>query len=207
MTTDKEQVELINKYLKENFRVLDGRPIYRVVWSDYQLEKRRGNYKDYYGHIFIREYVAVREIKKYWYMNPHRWVLEKLVFIANRWELKTLLDELVQAQNGTYEPLFGFYNESTKKDLPVTQLFIDFTLQKLHNPTRVTPSDIAALEMLQDREEVQAFEEQLSENERSPLFVWDNSAFVSTEQLRFREEYVEKSPVIEGVKNDVISIS
>lgn len=203
MRTEPAEIEKINKALKENFRVLDGRPIYRVAWSDSLLEKRRGNYKDYYGHIFIREYVAVREIKKYWYMNPPRWVLEKLVFIANRWELREVVDELVQAQNGTYEPLFGFYNEQTKQDLAVTQLFIDFTLQKLHNPTRVTPSDIKAMEMLEDRQEVQAFEAQLSENERSPLFVWDNSAFVSTEQLRFREEYVEKSPIIEGVEHGI----
>ena len=140
--TDLIQVETINGYLRQNFRVLDGRPIYRLVWSDDQLEIRKGKFSDWYGKIFIREYEAVREIKKYWYIKPPCWVLEKLIFMANAEVLKDIVSELVTAQNGTYEPVYSF-KDAKDNPLPVDFEVVQFILQALHSPARKVDPELA----------------------------------------------------------------
>ncbi len=172
MITDKVVIDSINKTLHENYRVLDGRPIYRLVWSDNQLEKRFSDkWCDYYGHILIRsEYKAVRTIKKYWHIT--------------------------QAHNGSYEPVYTF-RDAKNNPLPVVFEVVDFILQGLHAPRRRTASDMDKIREIEEAEEVKYFENELHEGERSPLFVWDNSAFVSTNQLRFRQDYIEKSKLVE----------
>jgi hypothetical protein len=190
MVTDKVIIDSINKRLFENFRNLDGRPIYRIVWSEDQLEKRFGEWSDWYGHILIRTYKAVKEIKKYWYLKPPCWVLEKLVFMQSHWHLKELMKELIESQNGTYEPAFTFQN-SSKKPLPVDEEIVDNIIYCLQNPTKRTPLDWKKVQEIEEKEEIKYFEDELSKDERSPLFIWENSAFVSTNQLKFREEYIE----------------
>jgi hypothetical protein len=55
---------------------------------------------------------------------------------------------------------------------------------------------VKALEEVEERNEVKYFEDQLSQGERSPLFVWENSAFVSTNQLKYKQDYVEKTGLV-----------
>jgi hypothetical protein len=193
MITDRTIIDSINKRLLENYRVLDGRPIYRIVWSDDQLEKRFSNkWTDWCGPIIIRsEYSATRTIKKYWYINPPCWVMEKLIFLPSSWHVKELVKELVEAQNGTYEPIYPF-RDSRNNPLPVVSDVVDFILERLHNPTKKSPKDLERIREIEEEEEVKYFENELHEGERSPLFVWDNSAFVSTNQLKYRQEYKEK---------------
>src|SRR5262245_39183754 len=94
--TDPTVIETINANLLRDWRVLDGRPIYRIVWSDTQLEMRRGKYSEFYGdHIFIREVEEVREVKKYWYYIKPCWVFEKLIFAPSSAALKDIQHELV----------------------------------------------------------------------------------------------------------------
>jgi hypothetical protein len=191
--TDRLVIDAINATLKAEYRVLDGRPIYQLVWSEDPLEKRMGTYTDWYGSIMIRqEHKCLREIKKYWYVKPPCWVLEKLVFLPRQAQMKELLEELVQAQNGTYEIIFKFWSASKGVALPVVHEVVECILNRLHNPTQLRPSDFAEIQRLEEKAEVKYFEDQLSENERPELFVWDNSAFVSTNQLKFRETYTEK---------------
>lgn len=191
--TDLHIVDVINRKLFEEYRVLDGRPIYRLVWSDDQLELRVGTFTDWYGSILIREeHKALREIKKYWYLEQQCWVLEKLVFMP-KWEaMKDLLEELVQARNGTYEPVYTFIG-ADNSPLPVSFPVVEYIIQCLHNPQKLTEKDYKAIYDAEERAETQYFEEKLGEEERSPLFVWEESAFVSTNQLKFKQTYVEKS--------------
>lgn len=190
MYTDPTSIDTINKRLAEQYRVLDGRPIYRIVWSADQLEMRRGKFSDFYGKIFIRERVEVREIKKYWYMTPPRWVLEKLVFTRNHTALKEMCEELVRSQNGTYEPIFGFMANDNKA-IPVVSRGVDLILHRLHNPTITRESDDVETERLKELEEMKYFEEVIGEDSPSPLFIFKNSAWVSTNQLKFKKEYRE----------------
>lgn len=181
--SDLATIDTINRRLNDEYRVIDGRPIYRIVWSDDQLEMRKGTYSDWYGHIFIREVKNItRLVKKYWYFDKPSWVLEKLSFYASNAQMKEVLDELVEARNGSYEPVYRFYRESTKQNLPVNMRVVDFIVYSLHNPGR---PDHAKAQEVEEREEVAYFEEELGKGERSPLFVAENSVFVSSNQMTF----------------------
>jgi hypothetical protein len=186
----------MNKDLEAQFRVLDGRPIYRIVWSADQLEIRRGLTREFYGHIFIREYFTVGPQKKYWYFKNPCWLLEKLTFINGQAALKEVIQELVEASNGTYEPIFPYVDKDFNP-LPVSRLVTDIVIWKLHNPTApLSPSQLDDIRQRIEASEVAYFEEEIGKNERSPLFVAGNSVNVSTNQIGFnktyKKEYIEK---------------
>lgn len=178
------------------YQVLDGRAIYRIVWSADQLEIRRGLEREYYGHIFLREYFTCGPRPKYWYFANPCWILEKLTFIQGQAALKEVIQELVECANGSYEPVFPFVDKSFNP-LPVSRLVVDIVLWKLQNPTSpLTPGQIEDLRLRMEEKEIAYFEEELARDERSPLFVFGSSAFVSTNQVGFaktyKKEYVEK---------------
>lgn len=183
-------IDSINQDLLSKYRVLDGRPIYRLVFSDTQFEVRKGKFTDWYGPILIREVTEVRRIKKYWYIQPPCWILEKLVFIHNNQALKDLTEELVEGRNGTYEPVYTF-RDAQDQPLEVNPRVVNFIIWKLHNPTKRLPSDWESIRLHEEQEETKYFEEEIGQKERSPLFVFENSAFVSTNQLKHKLEYVE----------------
>lgn len=102
-----KDVRIINQQLLDKFgrEALGDRPLFRLVWSDDQMEYRRGHFEDWYaGTIFLREYDGIRHARKYNYLHQ-QWVLEKLVYEPNR--------ELPESENGHYEILWAF-----PKDLP-----------------------------------------------------------------------------------------
>lgn len=185
--TDLQTIESINTDLLSKYRLLDGRPIYRVVFSDDQFEFRKGEFTDYYGPIILRVVKEVRLVKKYWYIQPPCWILEKLIFTNGYQALKDLKEELVDSGNGTYEPLLPF-KDGQGNALPVNQRVVDYIIWKLHNPTKTLPSDVEAEKLAQEIEETKYFEEEIGQNERSPLFLFENSAFVSTNQLDFQRK-------------------
>lgn len=104
-----ESIESINKQLVDLFGVdtVTGTPIWRVVWSEKQIEKRWGTYDDYTpSGIFIRTVTEVREVPKYRQWIQNKYVLERLTVIPeiNMAELPT--------QKLSYEPIYVF---ETKK--------------------------------------------------------------------------------------------
>lgn len=199
MITDLVLIEAINKSLADRFRVLDGRPIYRLVWSGDQQEVRRGLMREFYGQIFLREYFTVGPRPKYWYFQKPCWLLEKLVFIRSQEALKEVVKELVECANGSYEPIFPFVDKDFNP-LPVSSSVVEIVIWKLQNPTvPITPGQMKDLEEKLEAAEMRYFEEELaaeSENKRSPLFTTGDSLAVSTNQLAFnrtyKQEYQEK---------------
>ena len=186
--TDLETIEGINSRLHEMYRVLDGRPIYRIVFSGDQLEKRLGIFRDFSASgLLLREVEEVREVRKYWYIVPPCWVLEKLVFMQGNQALKEISEEIVGAENGTYEPLLPF-RDGSGNPLPVNERVVNYILWQLHNPTKRLPSDMEAEKLAQELEETKYFEEEIGQNQRSELFAFENSAFVSTNQLKFKKD-------------------
>lgn len=174
--TDLIVIEAINRKLKERGRSLDGRPILRIVFSDEQLEKRVGTFTDWYGHILIRqEYKALRECKKYGYIAG-KWVLERLTFLdPNNAIVK---DELVDARNGTYEPLYVFQDKD-QQPLPVNWRIIEKMLWSMENytPGRGNQSMADSAEDDEIRQEIAYFEEQIGPYQRSQLFADEAAVF------------------------------
>lgn len=103
-----ERIETINRQLVDQFGLETSinEPMFRVVFSDNQLEKRLGTYTDFTpSGIFIREVTEVREVPKYQWIKG-RWVLERLVVVpdVNMIELPTT--------KLSYEPLWIFENQT-----------------------------------------------------------------------------------------------
>lgn len=106
-----ETVETINQRLIEYFGLdtLSGLPIWRIVFSEDQFEKRLGTYDDYSSSgIYIRTVREVREVPKYrqWIHEKH--VLERLVIVP----------EINQADlpesKISYEPIWVFEDKAGK---------------------------------------------------------------------------------------------
>lgn len=100
-----ESVDVINKRLVEHFGIdtLSGSPIWRIVWSEDQFEKRLGVYDDYSpGGIYLRTVKEVREVPKYRQWIQKKYVLERLVVVPemNQEELPTA--------KVSYEPIWVF---------------------------------------------------------------------------------------------------
>jgi hypothetical protein len=100
-----ESIELINKQLKEHFGVdtITGTPIWRVVFSEDQFEKRLGTYNDFTpGGLFIRTVTEVREVPKYRQWINEKYVLERLVVVPD------VDSETLPTTKISYEPIWVF---------------------------------------------------------------------------------------------------
>jgi hypothetical protein len=96
-----EELKIINKGLLDTYgKTLDGKPRFRVIWSEQTFETRLGDFEDYTpAGIFIRRSREVRQVKKYSYLKD-RFILE-----AYMPEQKSN----PEVMNGDgYEPLFVF---------------------------------------------------------------------------------------------------
>lgn len=120
-----EPIESINNQLIHLFGIdtITGMPIWRVVWSNDQYEKRLGTYDDITeSGIYLRTVTEVREVPKYSQWLPNLYVLERLVVVPeiNQDELPT--------SKISYEPLFPFWDKDGKAlppKLEVAKFVID----------------------------------------------------------------------------------
>jgi len=99
-------IEAINKSLKELYGVdtVSGLPMFKVVWSEDEYEKRFGTFDDITpAGIFIRTVTEVREMPKYkqWIQEKH--ILERLVVVPD-YQQKELAGAKI-----SYEPLITFF--------------------------------------------------------------------------------------------------
>ena len=122
---ENKEVTYINKQLKDRYGCDNsGRVKYRLVFSDDMLEKRFGHFEDWYGKsIFIREYIGVRETKKYNHLF-HQYILEKLIYSPSK--------EIIGSENGHYECLYAF-----PKGLPPIIKACVYVIHRDHNKRRV----------------------------------------------------------------------
>jgi hypothetical protein len=104
-----EQIETLNTRLIDHYGMDSdtGRPMFRIVWANDELEKRLVGELD--GGIQLL-YPVVKEVKKYPYLKD-LFVLEQLVVVpdVNRSELPT--------QKLSYEPVWA-YRDSSGGALP-----------------------------------------------------------------------------------------
>lgn len=149
----------VHRWLKEQERMLDGRPIWRLVWSESLTEKRHGEFSDFYGNLFIRSYIGVREVRKYNYIKD-RWIIEKFVPGHN--------PEIQGDGGGSYEPFFVF--ESAKGEyLPPTLKVVQFIVDMARQRVVSTPSERKDMVQRAEDAEVAAFLGRLEDEGRSPI--------------------------------------
>lgn len=161
------EANTINKWLTENCgKSLDGRPIWRLSWPNNVTEKRVGPWEDWYGSIFVRRTFGLQDVPKYPYYKS-RWILERLTFLPLESPVKK---ELVDTENGTYEPIYVFWDKD-QKYLPPHLEVTKKIFHDLMNPVIVTPGDIKRDELKAQEDEMDYFKLVLADSGRSPLFV------------------------------------
>lgn len=100
-TTIPFEIKVINQQLINHFGLdtSTGQPMWRVVFSDDQFEKRKMIYDDKGARLLHPE---VREVPKYRQWIQHKWVLENLVVVPEE-----NMEELAGLKV-SYEPIFPF---------------------------------------------------------------------------------------------------
>ena len=99
-------VDVINKSLKDLYStdIVTGLPIFRIVWSEDEMEKRYGTFDDFLPgtQIFLRTVTETREVPKYrqWIHNKH--ILERLVLVPE------FQQHELPSSKVSYEPLWVF---------------------------------------------------------------------------------------------------
>lgn len=93
-----------------------NRPLWRIVWSLEQTERRLGTYRDFIPgtNILLREVTEIREVPKYPWVKP-RWLLEKLMY-APCPDLPETLDK------PHYELIYVYQNLADEFVMPVWEL-------------------------------------------------------------------------------------
>src|SRR5215467_5046232 len=123
-------IDSINDSLVNLFGTeITGKPIYRVVWSEDQFEKRLMDVTDSGLTLLTPEY---RIVPKYRQWIQKQYVLEQLVVVpdANRKELAEI--------KLSYEPLFVFQNSYTDEYLPPNLQAAKFVIDSLRAATSKT---------------------------------------------------------------------
>ena len=101
-------INTLNEKLKTIFGidVVTGLPIWRVVWSDDQFEKRFGTFDDITpAGIFLRTVTEVREVPKYKHYISARYILERLVVVPDV-QQKEICTKI------SYEPIWTFEDKA-----------------------------------------------------------------------------------------------
>lgn len=175
--TDTLQDDINDRLLLYYGKEIDGRQRYRVVWSTDQFERRVGEFNEFYGKIFLRRFVGMKDCAKYPY-DPDRWVVEKLFYIKN--------NEIIAEKPGSYEPFYilkGPVGEFLPLDAKVVDMVVNFAETKPVG-VHLTDKDWTNDEEAEIRAEQAYFEDRLQDDGRSELFAHENSAFIdSTRRL------------------------
>lgn len=125
-----ESVKAINKRLKELFGIdtVTQNPMWRVIWSEDELEKRLMDVTDEGFQLLVPE---VREVKKYKGFTEDRFILERLVLVPEYQQLHLAGAKI------SYEPMWTF-EDSDGNYLPpkfeACEFVITTVLKRQHGP-------------------------------------------------------------------------
>jgi hypothetical protein len=134
-----ESIDKINARLKDYFGIdtITGAPIWRVVFSEDQYEKRYGTFDDISpAGIYIRTVTEVRLVPKYKQWIHQKYILEQLVVVPAH-QMKELADNDV-----SYEPLWVFQDKDENYLPPVWEA-IEFIIVAVHAAKGNTNTGIA----------------------------------------------------------------
>ena len=143
-------IEINNKLIRIYGREpITNKPRYRVVWSEFQTEKRYGSYDVLTQEtgIWLGVKQGLVEIKKYWYMKEC-WLLERVEPNINR---KDIFHDKF-----TYEPILTFLDKDNNP-LPLNWRAVEFLVNRIEKATRIfkTEADHQEIEDKRMEEESQ----------------------------------------------------
>jgi hypothetical protein len=158
----------LNKYLEDTYgRTVDGKVLFRLIWSTGVTEFRKSRFIDFSGDLQIRDVIETREVLKYPFAQD-RWVLERIKLI----DKKAREFGLVSDENYSYEEIYVFQDREGNF-LPLNRealeaamyLFCKFYLQMTPKERADMRMQILANKELQKRNDIA---EKLGEG-RSPF--------------------------------------
>lgn len=144
--------EINDRLLRIYGKFFDGLPLYRLVWSDSQTESRFGEFDEYFGKIFLRHFVGIKEMPKYIHA-PHRWILERRQIRGSNPELPDSIG---------YEPLWVFENDEGPVE-PAWWAIERIIYAVTHPQPKKTQKDFIAEEEAELKKEKQALLEKLDD--------------------------------------------
>jgi hypothetical protein len=136
-----QDIKAINKMLeKHHGKAFNNKPWYRIAWSESMTEKRIGAFNDFYGEIFLRQFVGLREVRKY--DGP---------------DFREIWDSL---NSGSYEPIWVFRGKGGVYQRP-NHKAVEFLIGMINNPEE---------RKFHDEKSLDDFEEQLLADETDQLY-------------------------------------
>jgi len=171
----------IKKYLERWGQTPHGEPRVRLIWSEDAKELRRGEFNEFYGSLFLREFIGVKLCPKY------SWIKER--YVLERWFPPdvTFDIELPESNQGSFEPIYVFQDKYGRA-LPLNLRVVELICQAMFNqpPTRAQIREGLAEDLAyKDKVETADLEDGLEMS-------------VLTNQLHQKEAII----VPEGVPND-----
>lgn len=136
-------------------------PMFKLVWSDNEIEKRHGTYEIFYGDIFVRTEVGLKEVPKYSYISE-RWVLEMWVPYEN-----VEIPETVG--KGSYEPFWVFQDKQgnyLRPTIKALQFLVEFTQKTAKVPSLTRAAQLREEDQIKFDQEVAEYMDRL---DTSPL--------------------------------------
>lgn len=157
-----EPIESINRQLIDQFGIdtATGRPIFRVVWSEDQYEKRMTNCTK---EGLLLPYPVLAELPKYRQWIREKYVLERLVLVPEQNQ-----DEIPTSKM-SYEPLWvfkGANDEYVPPTMWACKFIVDTLYAALGKQSLAKYVDEEAKNPIESREErIKKLEEELFGNE------------------------------------------
>jgi len=149
-------MEHINSFLTNFGTTLNGTPHWRLVWSDDQLEYRKGVFNEFYGDVFLRTIKGTREVRKYNYIKE-RWILERYFPPEMSYN-----PEIPTSVFGNYEPVYVFEDKNGNFLQPTLKV-VEFIVVMAEKSTPQTEKQIIDDLLLNEEKEVAEIYEALSE--------------------------------------------
>lgn len=119
-----EHIDTINQRLRDFYGIdLDSsNQRYRIVWSDDQYEKRRGDFNHIDSNGQFQKLVSgVCLVPKYKYL-PHQWVLERLYDVPEGTEL---------IEKKSYEPVWAFGDKDPREYWDAVKVLVDVIVENI----------------------------------------------------------------------------
>ena len=149
------EIEQLNSRIGAEYMSIDGRALFRLIWSENAFENRRGTFREFSDSgLFIREVTEVRRVRKYNYIH-NRWIFEA-------WAPGNLTAnvETPDTVNGDSVPVYVFEDRHGGY-LPPNEKVVRFLIAAVYG--KVRRDEIPSQEYLEEKE-IQRVEDSLDDH-------------------------------------------